>query len=237
MQLNSNIIRRCIRYWRDERHRNLDRKCLLAISMSTHLAARFDLRGALSTWRKNARLSGLERKFVYAKTKIIAQNSVANWRRKTKNRNTARQFVTFSILRRGLAKWSNQLERKEDLKIAPQLEIARTFYAKSSLAKAVVQWQCSVLEEKSMRGLIGTAEIFFKTTQTTKTLTAWRARLHHQTYKNELIDISTTFRANILKSKVCYFIWRESARRHELRDKGELADDFNNTQVRCMAHI
>ena len=229
--LNRNNVRRHVRFWREERHRSLDRKCLLSIAFSTGIAERFVLHGAVRTWRVNTALQKIESTFELSKTNTVLHRVLKSWKVKTQHAITADKFALSSQLRRGISKWTRRLERREDRKIDIPLRIARDFYAKRTLAKSISQWQCFILEHEALSSVLGKCDQFYKVTQIGKALTNWQGAYKNRVYQKDLAKTADTFRSNILKSQVCYFIWRESDRRIRLSADVDSALDFYKNQM------
>ncbi|CAG5111200.1 Oidioi.mRNA.OKI2018_I69.chr2.g5530.t1.cds [Oikopleura dioica] len=229
--INSNLVKKNLKSWRKERHREQDRNYIFSIAINNNLEKRLVLREFLSTWVKKTNLRRSLNFLQELQNDALLESSLQIWRKKTRLCLKAQLFRKDKTLELTLEKWQNKLSEKEDVAILPALAIADKFYEAKLILKFWGGWQSFILGQKQIKAMEGTALGFRNLNLKGKFVTIWQERFSHKMQYNELLRKAYTYRTNVLLAKISYGIWNGSIRSKDLREKAEEADSFQNAQL------
>ena len=225
------LIKRTVRNWRKERHREQDRNYILSIAMNNNLENRLVLREFLAIWVKKTNLRRCLNELQATQNSSSLNSSLKIWRRKTKLTRKAALFRKDKLTGLALQKWERKLSQKEDIAILPALEIAERFYESKLVLQFWGAWQNFILGRKQIKAMEETANAFCNLNLKGKFITIWQDKFSEKQRYNELLRTAYVYRTNVLLAKVSYGIWNGSIRSKDLREKIEEAKTFHDLHL------
>jgi len=229
--INFNLVKKAVRNWRKERHREQDRNYILSIAMNNNLENRLVLREFLAIWIKKTNLRRCLNELQAAQNSSSLSSSLKIWRRKTKLTRKAALFRKNKLTDLALQKWERKLSQKEDIAILPALEIAERFYESKLVFQFWGAWQNFILGRKQIKAMEETSNAFCNLNLTGKFISIWQDKFSEKLRYNELLRTAYVYRTNVLLAKVSYGIWNGSIRSKDLREKTEEAKTFHNLHL------